>query len=75
MKKTAAFVLAMLMMIVPGFAMGERVFSADTDMGAVLITESGELVTGIGDYDVIDLISYDDCPSERQLFMVSMLDI
>ena len=75
MKKTAAFILAMLMMIVPGFAMGERVFSADTDIGAVLITESGELVTGIGDYDVIDLISYDDCPPERQLFMVSMLDI
>ena len=75
MKKTVAFMLAMIITILPGFAEETRVFSARTDIGAVLITESGELVTEMGDYDVIDLISYDDCPPERQLFMVSMLDI
>lgn len=74
MKKTIAMIIAMIMLAVPGVAGAARVFSVDTDMGAALIDENGALITGMGDYDVIDLISY-GCPPERQLFMASRLDI
>lgn len=75
MKKIIALAMALLMLAAPALAESTRVFAADTDSGAVLIDENGALITQIGDYDVIDLISYDDCPPERQLFMVSMLDL
>ena len=75
MKKLIASVLAFMMLAIPAFAETPRVFVADTDSGAVLIDENGVLVTGLGDYDIIDLISYGDCPADRQLFMVSQLDL
>lgn len=75
MKKIIALAMALLMTAAPALAENIRVFAADTDSGAVLIDETGALITAVGDYDVIDLISYDDCPPARQLFAVSLLDL
>lgn len=75
MKRFLICVLVLAFAALPAFAESARVFVADTDSGAVLIDENGALVTSVGEYDIIDLISYGDCPADRQLFMVSQLDL
>ncbi|MBQ4089759.1 MAG: WG repeat-containing protein [Clostridia bacterium] len=75
MKRFIICMLALVFAVLPAYAETARVFAADTDSGAILIDENGALVTGLGEYDVIDLVSYGDCPADRQLFMVSQMDL
>ena len=75
MKRFVSVLLVLLMSALPAFAEGGRSFVVNTDSGAMLIDESGNALTAMGEYDVIDTISSEDCPAERRLFMVSQMDL
>lgn len=74
-KRILACAMCLMLPVVSAFAEGARVFVADTESGAMLITESGAGVTEPGEYDVIVPVTYDECPAERMLFAVSHLDM
>ena len=75
MKKIISAVIALMMLAMPVFAEGERTYSVNTDSGALLIDENGNMLTDIGEFDMIEPISGSSCPSERRLYMVSQLDL
>ena len=75
MKRIIAIFVCLMLMIAPAFAEAERTFVVDTDIGTMLITESGAAVTAAGEYDSLTPITYGDCPPERMLYAVSSMDI
>ncbi len=75
MKRFFAILFVLAMLALPASAEGLRSFVVNTESGAMLIDENGNLLTDAGEYDVIDLISNSECPAERRLFMVSQMDL
>ena len=75
MKKFISVILVLMLSVIPAFAETVRSFSVNTDGGALLIDENGNMLTAEGEYDMIEPVSSADCPADRVMYMVSQLDL
>lgn len=74
MRRIIAIVLCIMLAAACACAESDMALILETENGYMLITENGEVITEMGEYDVIYCFTYSECPPERRMFAVASLD-